>query len=141
MTRVAVAVLLLCAVGLGLRVPPAPRVQDSGKRCNGCTCTRGRKGPCANAASNKPRVVVVTHAAGRMGMLLTALLREGASKEDLTVRAVVRTDAEATRLRCELFGMRLVNGSVVAGVLPLAQYGNTLTHGVLRLPAAHRVRE
>ena len=114
MTRVAVAaVLLLCAVGQGLRVPPAPSLQDSGKRCNGCTCTRGRKGPCANAASNKPRVVVVTHAAGRMGMLLTALLHEGASKEDLTVRAVVRTDAEATKLRCELFGMRLVNGSMV----------------------------
>ena len=33
----------------------------------------------------------------------------------------------------------LVNGTVVAGVLPIAQFGNLLTHGVLRLHAAAHV--
>ena len=34
----------------------------------------------------------------------------------------------------------LVNGSVVAGVLPIAQFGNMLTHGVLNLSAPHQVQ-
>lgn len=60
------------------------------------------------------RTMVVTHAGGRMGVSVVGQLRERwvreqsllpqGEQEELRIRAVVRTDAEASRLRLDLCG-------------------------------------
>eukprot|EP00629_Pelagomonadales_sp_RCC1024_P015982 CAMPEP_0119290532 /NCGR_PEP_ID=MMETSP1329-20130426/40874_1 /TAXON_ID=114041 /ORGANISM="Genus nov. species nov., Strain RCC1024" /LENGTH=175 /DNA_ID=CAMNT_0007291353 /DNA_START=55 /DNA_END=579 /DNA_ORIENTATION=+ len=66
--------------------------------------------------------VVVTHAAGRMGTSLVAQLHESwtaeapawaAGREGLVVRAVVRTEEEASRLKIDLGGLRIRDGVAV----------------------------
>ena len=106
-----VALLASCALGLqrGPRFAPARR----------------RGGPrlgSAAARDGAPCVVVVTHAAGRMGTSLVAQLHESwelldpppwASAGDLVVRAVVRDDDEATRLKIDLGGLVLRDNKAV----------------------------
>ena len=65
------------------------------------------------AEAEKPddQVVVVSHAGGRMGTLLVAQLREEFG-ECVTVRAIVRSEAESEKLLCDIHGVKLVNGSM-----------------------------
>ena len=57
------------------------------------------------------KVVVVTHAGGRMGTQLVAQLREEFG-ESVTVRAIVRSEEEATKLLCDLYGVKLKSGKM-----------------------------
>lgn len=65
-------------------------------------------------------IVVITHAAGRMGKLLAAQIREDATLSSSTntccdfpkIRAVVRSNAEALSVKCDLGGMTLSNGQM-----------------------------
>ena len=62
-------------------------------------------------------VVAVTHAAGRMGVSVTGQLRErwaqADNDEELRLRAVVKTDAQADRLKLDLCGAVLRNGQLI----------------------------
>jgi len=66
-----------------------------------------------------PNIVAVTHAAGRMGKTLALQIREdaqlnGVPLDDLPqIRAIVRSEAEALSVKCDLGGIRLVEGEVV----------------------------
>lgn len=61
-------------------------------------------------------IVTVTHAAGRMGKVLALQIREdaqiaGVPAEELPrIRAVVRSEAEAASVACDLGGMTLIGG-------------------------------
>ena len=61
-------------------------------------------------------IVTVTHAAGRMGKVLALQIREdaqiaGVPPEELPrIRAVVRSEAEAASVECDLGGMTLIGG-------------------------------
>lgn len=63
-----------------------------------------------------PLVVTVTHAAGRMGVSVVGQLREigqlSGEDEELGIRAVVRSEAEASRLKLDLCGAVLRNGEL-----------------------------
>ena len=59
-----------------------------------------------------PLVVAVTHAAGRMGVSVVGQLREIGFSEELGIRAVVRSEAEASRLKLDLCGAVLRNGEL-----------------------------
>ena len=63
-----------------------------------------------------PLVVTVTHAAGRMGVSVVGQLREigqlNGEDEELGIRAVVRSEAEASRLKLDLCGAVLRNGEL-----------------------------
>ena len=63
-------------------------------------------------------VVAVTHAAGRMGVSVTGQLRErwalaDNGGEDLKLRAIVKTDAQADRLKLDLCGAVLRGGQLI----------------------------
>lgn len=56
---------------------------------------------------------VITHAAGRMGKLLALQIKEDAEisgKETPNIRAIVRSEAEAMSVKCDLGGMTMVSG-------------------------------
>ncbi len=109
LSRLALLALLL-GEAAALRVPATV-----GKtKCDGCS-GRCAKGAAMATSTRPPEVVVVTHAAGRMGTLASALIREehDANDEPVIVRALVRSDSEATKLRCELLGMRILNGTAL----------------------------
>ena len=61
-------------------------------------------------------VVTVTHAAGRMGVSVVGQLRESGQlsgeEEELGIRAVVRNEREASRLKLDLCGAVLRNGEL-----------------------------
>ena len=63
-----------------------------------------------------PLVVTVTHAAGRMGVSVVGQLRESGQlsgeEEELGIRAVVRNEREASRLKLDLCGAVLRNGEL-----------------------------
>jgi len=68
----------------------------------------GGAGLVAEALSTAPnnKVVVITHAAGRMGKLLALQIHEDPDlREYSTVRAVCRSEEEAYTIRCDLGGM------------------------------------
>ena len=60
-------------------------------------------------------VVVVSHAAGRMGKLVVAQLRETwrAADQPLTVRALVRNSDEARSFTADIAGLVLINGKAI----------------------------
>jgi len=65
--------------------------------------------------SSKNNVFVITHAAGRMGKLLALQMRENAQKTESElpcIRAIVRSDAEAMSVKCDLGGMTIKEGKV-----------------------------
>lgn len=65
-------------------------------------------------------VYVITHGAGRMGKLLALQIREfaelsgTASREFPRIRAVVRSEEEATSVQCDLGGMMLTAGEAAS---------------------------
>jgi len=69
-------------------------------------------------------VVAITHAAGRMGKVLALLIREHAVlsrtplEEHPTIRAIVRSEAEAMDVKCDLGGVRMEGGK--ATPIPLS---------------------
>merc|ERR1719401_574461 len=65
-------------------------------------------------------VFVITHAAGRMGKLLALQIKEDAEIEGRqipTIRAVVRSEAEAMSVKCDLGGMSLAGGTATPNPL------------------------
>ena len=76
--------------------------------------------PLSKALSLAPhrKTIAITHAAGRMGKVLALQIREdaqisGVPAEELPrVRAVVRSEAEAASVECDLGGMTLIGGEV-----------------------------
>lgn len=66
------------------------------------------------------QVFVITHAAGRMGKLLALQIKEDAEIEGRlipTIRAVVRSEAEAMSVKCDLGGMSLAGGTATPNPL------------------------
>jgi len=65
--------------------------------------------------SSKKEIIVITHAAGRMGKLLALQIKEDAEiagREVPMIRAIVRSEAEASSVQCDLGGMTMVGGKV-----------------------------
>lgn len=97
----------LCVVGAtSLQLGRSPRALPS--------MIRSRDAGIMMASDAEPpdkKVVVVTHAGGRMGTLLVAQLREEFG-ESVSVRAIVRSEAESEKLLCDIYGVKLVNGSM-----------------------------
>jgi len=70
--------------------------------------------PQTNNNINKD-IFVITHAAGRMGKLLALQIHEDSKLSGTTppkIRAIVRSDAEALSVQCDLGGMTMAGGNV-----------------------------
>ena len=82
--------------------------------------TRALSTPTMPTSSTKPNknIVAITHAAGRMGKALALQIREDAEltrmpRDSLpTIKAIVRSEAEATSVQCDLGGVTLIGGKV-----------------------------
>merc|ERR1740139_151162 len=65
--------------------------------------------------TNNKDIFVITHAAGRMGKLLALQIHEDSKLSGTTpptIRAIVRSDAEALSVQCDLGGMKMAGGQV-----------------------------
>jgi len=65
--------------------------------------------------TNNKDIFVITHAAGRMGKLLALQIHEDSKLSGTTpptIRAIVRSNAEALSVQCDLGGMKMAGGEV-----------------------------
>jgi len=100
-TAITMAFLLVLLVGHGsaLSVVPQSTTTNMNGKMNG----------------NNKDIFVITHAAGRMGKLLALQIHEDSKLSGTTpptIRAIVRSEAEALSVQCDLGGMTMAGGIV-----------------------------